>query len=220
MRVIIYCRVSTTKDEQASSLLRQKQELLALAEHKQMVVVDVIEEKVSGYTIERDGLLSLFDQCQRGDVDAILIQDETRLGHGESKIAIFHQLKKSGVKIFTQSQTGEFQLSESDRMVLEIVGIVEEYQRKIHNLKIKRGMKKAVNNGYRPEKNLTKLDQSKGRDKLIFPVEEVVRLRNNGLTFKDIALTLRGLGYNVSKATVHRRYKEYLSLAENGEDSL
>ncbi|GEM01333.1 Site-specific DNA recombinase [Halolactibacillus halophilus] len=220
MRVIIYCRVSTTKDEQASSLLRQKQELVALAEHKQMKVVDIIEEKVSGYTIERDGLLSLFDQCQEGDIDAILVQDETRLGRGETKIAIFHQLKKSGVKIFTQSQTGEFQLSESDRMVLEIVGIVEEYQRKIHNLKIKRGMKKAVKNGYRPENNLTKIDQSKGRDKISFPVEEVMRLRNNGLTFKDIALTLRGLGYNVSKATVHRRYQEYLLLAESNEDSL
>lgn len=41
-----------------------------------------------------------------------------------------------------------------DTMLLEILAIVEEYQRKIHNAKIKRGMKRAVENGYRPEKIL------------------------------------------------------------------
>ncbi len=46
-------------------------------------------------------------------------------------------------------------LSEADEMVFEIVAIVEEYQRKLHNLKIKRGMKAAVKNGYRPERNLS-----------------------------------------------------------------
>jgi hypothetical protein len=30
------------------------------------------------------------------------------------------------------------------------------------------------------------------------------------LTFSEIAATLRGFGYNVSKATVHRRYQEYI----------
>ena len=39
-------------------------------------------------------------------------------------------------------------------MVLKIVAMVEEYQRKLHNIKIKRGMKRAVENGYKPEKNL------------------------------------------------------------------
>lgn len=37
-------------------------------------------------------------------------------------------------------------------MVLEIVSIVEEYQRKIHNMKIRRGMKRAVKNGFKPQK--------------------------------------------------------------------
>ena len=30
-----------------------------------------------------------------------------------------------------------------------------------------------------------------------------------GLTFSEIAATLRGFGYSISKATVHRRYQEY-----------
>jgi hypothetical protein len=35
-------------------------------------------------------------------------------------------------------------------------------------------------------------------------------LRHNGLTFAEIAATLSGFGYPVSKATVHRRYREYV----------
>ncbi len=47
---------------------------------------------------------------------------------------------------------GPVQLNEMDTMLLEILAIVEEYQRKIHNAKIRRGMRRAVENGYRPEK--------------------------------------------------------------------
>jgi len=101
------------------------------------------------------------------------------------------------------------ELSDSDSMVLQIVGIVEEYQRKIHNLKIKRGMKKAVQNGYDPSKNLKKRNQAPGRERIEFPIEEVVRLRSNKMTFAEIANVLNGLGYQLSKATVHRRFQEY-----------
>jgi DNA invertase Pin-like site-specific DNA recombinase len=119
------------------------------------------------------------------------------------------------VKIFTAAHRGEMELSESDTMVLEIIGIVEEYQRKIHNLKIKRGMLRAIQNGYRPEKNLKNRNSSYKRERKEVPIEEIDRLRKNGLTFSEIAATLRGFGYDVSKATVHRRYQQFLS--EKGE---
>lgn len=97
-------------------------------------------------------------------------------------------------------------------MVLEIVGIVEEYQRKLHNAKIKRGMKKAIEQGYNPANNLSHHNQSPGRRRKDFPIEEVVNLREKGLTFAEITTTLRQFGYNLSKATVHRRYREHRKL--------
>ncbi|WP_079709539.1 YneB family resolvase-like protein [Paraliobacillus ryukyuensis] len=216
MKAIIYCRVSTDKEEQASSLSRQKQELLQLAENEGFEVVDVVLERESGYDIDREGILHVLEQCTTGEVDCLLIQDETRLGRGNTKIALFHQFTKLGIKVYALSNQGELQLSEADNMVLQIVGIVEEYQRKIHNIKIKRGMKRAMDNGYNPEKNLTNRHHAAGRERIKFPIEEVKRLRDNKLTFTEIASTLRGLGYNVSKATVHRRYQEYLSLEKEG----
>src|SRR5699024_5923306 len=125
-----------------------------------------------------------------------------------TKIALFHQLSKENIPIYTFMHNGELELSESDSMVLQIVGIVEEYQRQLHNLKIKRGMKKAVKEGYNPTTNLSNRNKAPGRERIDFPIGEVIRLRNNKFTFQEIANVLNGMGFEVSKATVHRRYKE------------
>lgn len=208
MNVIIYCRVSTDKKQQETSLERQEHELTQLAVKNSFHVVDCVKEKASGYEIEREGIFQMLRYFTDKKAGSLLIQDETRLGRGNTKIALFHQLHKEKIPIYTAIHDGELELSESDSMVLQIVGIVEEYQRKIHNLKIKRGMKKAMNNGYNPTENLKNRDKAPGRSRIDFPIEEVTRMRNNQFTFEEIAAVLNGLGFNVSKATVHRRYQE------------
>lgn len=209
MKAVIYCRVSTTKETQETSLERQELELVQLAKQNQLEIVKIIKEKASGYELDRDGILELLDMVKEHTVQVVLITDDTRLGRGNAKIALLHCILRENAKLYTITDNGELQLSESDSMVLKIVGIVEEYQRKLHNIKIKRGMKRAVSNGYKPERNLKNLGESSGRDKIEVPIEEIVRLRRNDLTFAEIAATLRGFGYQVSKATVHRRFQEY-----------
>ncbi|MGG0718627.1 recombinase family protein [Robertmurraya massiliosenegalensis] len=218
MKAIIYCRVSTKKDTQETSIVRQEEELLSLAAQYQFDVLKVIKEKASGYDYERDGILELLSLIKDKDVKAVLIQDETRLGRGNAKIALLHCIMKENVTLYTIAHNGELQISESDSMVLQIVGMVEEYQRKLHNIKIKRGMKRAIKDGYEPQRNLKNLGSNSGREKLEVPIEEIVRLRRNELTFAEIAATLRGFGYPVSKATVHRRYKEYMEKTITPED--
>ncbi|KUP06821.1 resolvase [Bacillus coahuilensis p1.1.43] len=209
MNCIIYSRVSTTKDTQETSLERQEQELLHLANMWAFTVIDCIQDQSSGYDLEREGLYSLLDQIKEGKIDAVLIQDETRLGRGNAKIALIHFLRKENIRLFSISHNGELQLSESDSMVLQIVSMVEEHQRKLHNIKIKRGMNRAIQNGYTPQNNLKNKGNLEGRERIELPIEEIVKLKQNGLTFKEVAATLRGFGYNVSKATVHRRYKDW-----------
>lgn len=167
-------------------------------------------EQASGYEINRDGIFKMLDYFVRGEANCLLIQDETRLGRGNTKIALFHQLNKLQIKIYTSIHSGELELSESDSMVLQIVGIVEEYQRKLHNIKIKRGMQRAIDKGYDPSKNLKNRHQAPGRQKIEFPIDLVVQLRNQELTFDEIAQRLNRKGFSVSKATVHRRYQEFL----------
>ncbi|MED1602388.1 recombinase family protein [Alkalihalophilus marmarensis] len=207
-QAIIYCRVSTEKETQQTSIERQKSELEKIAEDYGLEVVHVIEEKASGYEIDREGILKLLYLIKEDKAQSVLVQDDTRLGRGHAKMAILHQLRKDNITIYTIQDEGELRLSEADSMVLDIVSIVEEYQRKLHNLKIKRGMRAAVERGYRPQDNLSG-ERIGGRDKKEVPIEDIVRLRERKLTFHDIAATLRGFGYDVSKATVHRRYREY-----------
>ena len=209
MKAIIDCRVSTEKEEQETSLVRQRSELIEMGEKLGFTIVSTIEEQQSGFTIEREGIFKMLDYFSEGQADCLLIQDETRLGRGNTKIALFHQLNKLGIAIYTLTHNGKLELSDSDSMVLQIVGIVEEYQRKIHNMKIKRGMKKAIRSGYDPEANFKNINQAPGRERIEVPLEEIERLRGKDLTFEEIANTLKGLGYDISKATVHRRYQEY-----------
>ncbi|WNS82423.1 recombinase family protein [Domibacillus sp. DTU_2020_1001157_1_SI_ALB_TIR_016] len=208
-KAAIYCRVSTEKEAQETSLERQEEELLTLAHEKGFEAVSVIRDRASGYELNRPGMLDLLDLVKQEEIDAVLIQDETRIGRGNAKIALIHCLWKEGVSVLSIADDGELQLSESDSMVLQIVSMVEEYQRKIHNLKIKRGMKRAVQKGYRPEKNLKNRGNEMGRVRKEVPLSEIVRLRENGLTYEEIAATLRGFGYEISRATVHRRYMEH-----------
>ncbi|WOV86038.1 recombinase family protein [Sporosarcina oncorhynchi] len=206
---VLYCRVSTEKDTQEASLARQEEELTKLAGELGLVIRQTFKEKHSGYDMERDGLLDLLDYIRQEQVGTVLVQDETRLGRGNARVAILHLLAKTDTTIITNHDSGPMKLNEMDSMLLEILAIVEEYQRKLHNAKIRRGMKRAVREGYRPEHNLRNKGNIEGRERIEVPLNEIISLRQKGLTYEEIAGVLQGLGHSISKATVHRRFKEY-----------
>ena len=207
---VVYCRVSTTKETQETSLARQREELTRYAAELGFRVEEVFEDQHSGYDVDREGLLDMLDFMKASDIQALFIQDETRLGRGNARMAVLHLLIKQDVTVYSLNGAGPLALNEMDTMLLEILSIVEEYQRKMHNAKIRRGMKRAVERGYRPELNLRERGNMEGRERIEVPIEEIVTLRDKGMTFKEIANTLQGLGFQVSKATVHRRYIEYV----------
>ncbi|MEJ6950553.1 YneB family resolvase-like protein [Natronospora cellulosivora (SeqCode)] len=210
MKVAIYARVSTIKSEQESSLERQMIELKQYCKKCEYSVIDKIEEKHSGFDEDREGILSILELFKDNKIEALIIQDSTRLGRGNAKMAMIHQIQKLGGNIITLEDNGFIALNDLEKMILEILSIIEKYQQRLTNKKISRGMKKSIHEGkYDPIKNIKNRDQG-GRNRKDIPIHEIVRLRNKGLTFRDISATLRGLGYKVSKATVHRRYKEYI----------
>ncbi|SOB94024.1 DNA invertase Pin-like site-specific DNA recombinase [Ureibacillus xyleni] len=209
-KAVIYTRVSTEKNTQETSLTRQQEELSRYAEQMGYNVLAIYQDQQSGYDVEREGLLDMMDYIKEHNISALFVQDETRLGRGNARMAILHLLQKSGTTIYSLNNAGPLTLNEMDTMLLEILAIVEEYQRKIHNAKIKRGMKRAVENGYHPELNIKNRHNHEGRERIEVPIDEIVNLREKGLTFQEISSILRGLGFQVSKATVHRRYTEYI----------
>lgn len=209
-KAVLYARVSTEKSTQQTSIERQKEELTKFAHSLGFTDLMYFEDKSSGYEIEREGLLAMLDYMKTEQVKALFIQDETRLGRGNARIAIFHIMQKQEVTIYSNNDVGPLTFNDMDTMVLEILAIVEEYQRKMHNAKIKRGMRRAVQNGFRPELNLKdRKGNLDGRERKEVPIEQIVQLRQKKMTFKEIADFLNTAGFDVSKATVHRRYQEY-----------
>lgn len=210
MNAIIYARVSTRKEEQETSLERQRENLVNWAKDLGMKVIDVIEERHSGFDLNRPGLGRLLQGVRKHRIKYIFIQDDTRLGRGEAKLAVIHQLCKLGCKIYSFQQKKELELEAGESTVLHIIAKVEELQRKMMNQKISWGMQRAVKEkGYNPAKNL-KNQGSGGREKIEVPIDQIVALRDKDLTYDEIVATLKGFGYSISRATVHRRYTEYL----------
>ncbi|WP_353894500.1 recombinase family protein [Proteinivorax hydrogeniformans] len=217
MNAVIYARVSTEHDSQQSSLSRQLDELNKYCNNKNYNVIKVIEEKVSGFEQIREGLLLAMEKIKTGQAQFLIVQDESRLGRGTAKIAILHQINKWGGKVISLENDGPLEITEMEGMVLEILALVEEYQRRLTNAKIKRGVQRALDKGYDPSKNFGNTIGG-GRPEKEVPIEEIVRLKGLNLTFAEIAATLKGFGYDISKATVHRRYQKYKE--QNNEDSL
>lgn len=213
-KAVIYCRVSTDKTTQETSLARQQEELTRYARSHGYTDVQVFRDQQSGYEVDRDGLLDMLDYMKAFDIKALFVQDETRLGRGNARMAVLHLIQKQEATVYSLNDAGPLALNEMDTMLLEILAVVEEYQRRMHNAKIRRGMRRAVENGYKPENNLKNRGNQEGRERKEVPIEEIVNLRQKGLTFLEIANTLTGLGYQVSKATVHRRYIEFIDRLE------
>ncbi len=213
-KAVLYCRVSTEKDTQETSLVRQQEELIRYAKTLGYTELSVYKDQHSGYEVDRDGLLEMLDFMKEENVKALFVQDETRLGRGNARMAVLHLIQKYEATVYTLNDAGPMALNEMDTMLLEILAIVEEYQRRMHNAKIRRGMRRAVENGYMPQNNLKNRGNIEGRERKDVPVEEIVQLRQKGLTFAEIAMTLKGLGIPISKATVHRRYIEYMERLE------
>ena len=72
-KAIIYCRVSTEKEAQETSIKRQQEELQLFANKYNFEIINIIEEKQSGYEIEREGIFEMLEEFQSGKANTLLI---------------------------------------------------------------------------------------------------------------------------------------------------
>ena len=93
-KAVLYCRVSTEKDTQETSLVRQEEELIRYAKSLGYSELSVYKDQHSGYEVDRDGLLDMLDFMKEENIKAIFVQDETRLGRGNARMAVLHLIQK------------------------------------------------------------------------------------------------------------------------------
>ena len=113
MKVAIYLRKSR-QDEEAEkrgeheTLSRHRSTLLKLAKEKNLNIIEIKEEVLSGESISyRPKMLELLDEVKRGLYDAVLVMDIDRLGRGnmQDQGLILDTFKQSRTKIITPRKT-------------------------------------------------------------------------------------------------------------------
>jgi site-specific DNA recombinase len=131
MRTGLYARVSSEKQAQEKTIDSQLAALKDFAASKGDAIdpdLFFIDDGVSGSTLERPGLDRLRDKAFRGQVSKVYVLSPDRLSRKSAhQILLIDELKRLGVSIvFHNREIGE---TPEDQMLLQIQGVISEYER-------------------------------------------------------------------------------------------
>ena len=177
-KVALYCRVSTsTKDQTTENQLR---ELTAYCDRMAYEVVKIYEDEVSGAKT-RERRPAYNEMCQDAFLrkfDTIIGWDVSRFGRSLKEFVSFlAEMDEKGIGVVAV-KNGLDTVSSSGRMMMKMIGVLEEWNREMLISRTNAGLRRTVANG-------TKL----GRKSVLTPSSkrEITTLRDNGLSIQKIA---------------------------------
>lgn len=204
MRAAIYTRVSTaTKSKQGDAvnfvqnLEVQEQPLRDLVAHRDWDFIRGYSDRASGAKERRPGLDALMADARRGLFDVVIVWRFDRFARSVKQLVLgLEEFRALGID-FVSHQEALDSSTPLGKAMFTIIGAMAELERNIIRERVLAGMEHARRNG-------TKSGQPVGRPKAVFDRDEVVKLRQEGLSWRQIASKLR-----VGGATVRRAYKEW-----------
>ena len=194
MKVALYCRVSTsTKDQTTENQLR---ELTVYCDRMEYEVVKVYEDEVSGAKTreKRPAYNELCKDAFLKKFDAIIGWDVSRFGRSMKEFVSFlsdMDDKRIGV---IAVKNGLDTVSSSGRMMMKLIGVLEEWNREMLIERTNAGLARTVANG-------TKLGRKKITNDTM--TAQIIELRNSKKSIRAIASEV-----GVSTATVQRELKK------------
>jgi len=192
-KVAIYCRVSTsTKDQTTENQLR---ELTAYCERMGYEVVKVYEDEISGAKT-REKRPAYNEMCKDAFLkkfDVIIGWDVSRFGRSMKEFVHFlSDMDDKGIGVVAV-KNGLDTSSSSGRMMMKLIGVLEEWNREMLVERTNAGLARTVANG-------TKLGRKKTvTDKI---TDQIIELRTEKKSIRAIASEV-----GVSTATVQRELK-------------
>ncbi|MBZ5675316.1 MAG: recombinase family protein [Acidobacteriia bacterium] len=214
IRAAIYVRVSTaskTKQVDAATYVQnpevQEQPLRELVTQRGWDLFRVYSDRASGAAERRPGLDALMADARRGLFQVVVVWRFDRFARSVKQLVLgLEEFRALGID-FVSHQEALDSSTPLGKAMFTIIGAMAELERNIIRERVLAGMEHARRNG-------TKSGQPVGRPKAVFDRDEVVKLRQGGLSWRQIASKLR-----VGAATVRRAYKEgkTLQAALNGE---
>ena len=177
-KVALYCRVSTsTKDQTTENQLR---ELNSYCDRMGYQVVKVYEDEVSSAK-SRENRPAYNELCKDAFLrkfDLIIGWDVSRFGRSMKEFVSFlSDMDEKGIGVVAV-KNGLETFSSSGRMMMKLIGVLEEWNREMLIERTNAGLARTVANG-------TKL----GRKSVLTPFikREINDLRENGLSIQKIA---------------------------------
>lgn len=215
MNTCIYLRksradVEAEKEGKFETLHRHKTTLLKIAKERNLNIVEIKEELVSGEHIEyRPRMIELLDEVKNKKYDAVLVMDLDRLGRGnmQDQGLILDTFKQSKTKIITPRKVYNLD-DEFDEEYSEFEAFMARKELKLINRRLQRGRAKSIEEGKyispdapygykfkyddRGKKSLVIHPEQSKAVKLIFDMY----IQGNGAT--KIANKLNTLGYRTN----------------------
>ena len=215
MNTCIYLRksradIEAEKEGQFETLHRHKTTLLKIAKERNLNIIDIKEELVSGEHIEhRPRMMELLEEVKNKKYDAVLVMDLDRLGRGnmQDQGLILDTFKQSKTKIITPRKIYNLD-DEFDEEYSEFEAFMARKELKLLNRRLQRGRIKSLEEGKyispdAPYGYVFKYDD-KGKKNLVINEEQAkavklifdMYLEGNGAT--KIANKLNSLGYKTN----------------------
>ncbi|MFI3211112.1 MAG: recombinase family protein, partial [Peptostreptococcaceae bacterium] len=148
MKTIIYLRKSRSDEQDA--LRKHRETLFKVAKEKNLTVLDIKEEIVSGENIKnRPKMLQLLEDIENKDIDAVLVVDIDRLGRGnmQDQGLILDTFKNTNTKIITPRKIYDLN-NEFDEEYSEFESFLARKELKMITRRMQRGREKALLDGY------------------------------------------------------------------------
>ena len=194
MKVALYCRVSTSTKEQTTE--NQRLELKSYCDRMNYEIVKIYEDEVSGAK-SREKRPAYNELCQDAFLkkfDAIIGWDVSRFGRSMKEFVSFlSDMDDKGIGVIAV-KNGLDTVSSSGRMMMKLIGVLEEWNREMLIERTNAGLARTVANG-------TKLGRKKITNDTM--TAQIIELRNSKKSIRAIASEV-----GVSTATVQRELKK------------
>lgn len=194
MKVALYCRVSTSSKDQTTE--NQLRELNSYCDRMGYDVVKVYEDEVSGAKTreKRPAYSELCKDAFLKKFDIVIGWDVSRFGRSMREFVSFlSDMDDKGIGVIAV-KNGLDTSSSSGRMMMKLIGVLEEWNREMLIERTNAGLARTVAKG-------TKL----GRKSVLTPniKRKIIDLKDNGSSIRQIASEV-----GVSTATVQRELKK------------
>src|ERR1700730_4237037 len=193
MNAAIYARVSTTDQTNAIQI----RELTEYVTRRGWELASVYQDQMSGAKASRPGLDQLFAEARRRRFDVIVVWKLDRFGRSLVHcVSGIQELASMGIRFIAASQGLDTDESNpASKLLMHILAAVAQFERELIRERVSAGMRATKTHG-------TKTGNAIGRPRRIFNRDEVVRLRETGLSIERIASQMR-----IGVGTVVRDFK-------------